>query len=264
MGLPPTSFARLRRLPILALLVVACGGDAGGGGPSWPEWGQSAQHSGTLAATGQALHTIDLDYVDDPFVMTELANTSGSLPVHYMTPLTDGDAVMMETKSGSYSAETYSTQTWGIVRFTWVSGALHQQWQVNSDWKAVGGSADFWEPVFHGALANGYLYVPGAKGTVLKLDENTGAVVSRIAPDASWDANAYTVSPITVDAAGNLYFTVLLLPAPGPAVSRPPDEVAGSNGPGDGWTAPMPSVFYGSDARDSFLVKVDPHDATTQ
>jgi hypothetical protein len=263
MGLPPTWFAHRRRYPILALLTVACESSAPGTGPAWPEWGQSAQHAGTLAVAGQALHTIYLDYTYDPFVATEVADTSGALPVHYMTPLTEGDAVTMETKGGSYSMDTYSTQTWGIVRFNWVDGTLRQQWQVSSDWKAVGGSADFWEPVFHGALANGYLYVPGAKGTILKLDERSGAMVSRIAPDASWDDNTYTVSPITVDGSGNLYFTVLLLPPPGPGVSRPPDEVAGSNGPGDGWMTPMPSVFYGSDARDSFLVKVDPHDSTT-
>jgi hypothetical protein len=261
MGLPSPFFADRRSYSILALLAIACGDESTPPDPAWPQWGQSAQHAGTLAVAGQALKTIYLDYVFDPFVATEVADSSGALPVHYMTPLTQGDAVIMETKSGTYSTGSYSTQTWGVVRFTWVDGALSRQWQVDSDWKAVGGSADFWEPVFHGALANGYLYVPGAKGTILKLDVDSGAVVSRITPDATWDANTYTVSPITVDAAGNLYFTVLRLPEAGPAVSRPPDEVAGSNG-ADAWMAPMPSVFYGSDARDSLLVKVDPHDAT--
>ena len=32
-----------------------------------------------------------------------------------MTPLTAGDAVTIETKSGTYSAVTYATQTWGVV-----------------------------------------------------------------------------------------------------------------------------------------------------
>ena len=123
----------------------------------------------------------------------------------------------------------------------------------------MGGTADFWEPVFHGALAGGHLYVPGAKGTILELDEASGAVVSRITPDPTWDANTYVVSPITVDTSGRLYFTVLRLPPPGAAVMRPPDEVAGANGPADAWTSPMPSVFYGSDALDSLLVTVDPH-----
>ena len=137
-------------------------------------------------------------------------------------------------------------------------GALTRQWQVDSDWKAVGGSADFWEPVFHGAIASGYLYLPGSKGTILELDARSGAMVSRIRTDAGWDDSTYTVSPIVADDAGNLYFTVLRLPAPGPAVDAPLDEIAGANGPSNGWTAPMPSVFYGSDALDSLLVKVEP------
>jgi hypothetical protein len=242
---------------MIALLAAACG-DGTAAAPSWPQWAQSAQHTGTLAVTGQPLRTIDLDYVYDPFVSAELEGGSRALGVHYMTPLADGDAVFMETKSGAYSSGTYSTQAWGIVRFDRVDGAFARRWQVNSDWKAVGGSADFWEPVFHGAIANGHLYVPGAKGTILKLDASTGAVVSRIVPDAGWDANTYTTSPITADASGGLYFTVLRLPPPGPAVTRPPGEVASSNAPSDGWPAATPSVFYGSDAVDSFLVEVDP------
>ena len=261
MRLPWSSRPDRRSWPIVALLAAACEGQGTDAGPAWDQWGQNGRHDGALAVTGQALRTIDLDYVYDPFVTTEVADGAGSLPEHYMTPLTAGDAVTMETKSGTYSTVTYATQTWGVVRFRWVDGALTRQWQVDSDWKAVGGSADFWEPVFHGAIANGYLYVPGAKGTVLKLDEQSGATVSRITPDAGWDESTYTVSPIVADDAGNLYFTVLRLPPPGPAVMRPSDEIAGSNGPSNGWTAPMPSVFYGSDALDSLLVKVDPHDS---
>jgi hypothetical protein len=259
MGIPSSSFAERRRYAILAFLVAACGDGSANPQPGWPQWAQSAQHAGSLRVTGQALDTIDLDYAYDPFVSAEFAGSSSSLGVHYMTPLTDGDAMFMEVKSGAYSATTYSTQDWGIVRFGWVHGAFAQQWQGAVDWKAVGGTGDFWEPVFHGALANGFLYVPGARGTILKLDEGSGAVVARITPDATWDDNTYVVSPITADASGRLYLTVLRLPPPGPAVVRPPDEVAESNG-ADGWTAAMPSVFYGSDALDSFLVAVDPHD----
>src|ERR1700722_410992 len=261
MRLPWSSRPDRRSWPIVALLAAACEGQGTDAGPAWDQWGQNGRHDGALAVTGQALRTIDLDYVYDPFVTTEVADGAGSLPEHYMTPLTAGDAGPMETKSGTDSTVTDATQTGGVVRFRWVDGALTRQWQVDSDWKAVGGSADFWEPVFHGAIANGYLYVPGAKGTVLKLDEQSGAMVSRITPDAGWDESTYTVSPIVADDAGNLYFPVLRLPPPGPAVMRPSDEIAGSNGPSNGWTAPMPSVFYGSDALDSLLVKVDPHDS---
>ena len=77
-----------QKLAGCALLTAACGGKSADTGPAWPEWGQSAQHAGTLAVTGQALSTIHLDYVFDPFVSTELAGGSGALSVHYMTPLT--------------------------------------------------------------------------------------------------------------------------------------------------------------------------------
>jgi hypothetical protein len=241
----------------LAMVTAACGGEGKGSGPSgpaWPQWGQSAQHTGTLPVTGQALDTVVLDYPYDPFVFSELWSATAS--AHYMTPLTEGSAVYAETKSGTYSLDTYSTQTWGIVRFNWVDGAFVQQWQANSDWKAVGGTGDFWEPVFHGALAGGYLYVPGAMGTLLKVDEATGAVVSRIVPDSAWDASTYAVSPIAVDATGNLYFTVLRLPVPG-AVVPSAAAVVGTN---DGVAAP--TGFYARDVVDSFLVQVDSHDAT--
>jgi len=249
--------ARRSAAVVLALLAAACGGKSAGSGPAWTEWGQDAQHAGTLAVNGQALSTVYFDYAYDPFVFPELSASSGQLSVHYMTPLTDGDSVTMETKSGSYSSDTYSAQTWGVVQFRWVNGALVRQWQATSDWKAVGGTGDFWEPVFHGAIANGHLYIPGGRGTILKLD-GSGAVAARIVP-AAWDANTYTVSPITVDGAGHLYFTVLRLQAPGPAVPLSADEIVGSN---DGWTPTTPSTFYGTDALDSFLVQVDPDDSS--
>ncbi|HEX4448474.1 MAG TPA: hypothetical protein VH044_17135 [Polyangiaceae bacterium] len=247
-------------LAILGALVTGCGDDGAGVSASWPQWGQSAQHAGAvLTIIGQPLRTVERDYVYDPLVTTEIADSAGALTVHYMTPLTQGSAVYMETKAGAYSPAAYATQAWSVVALSWVNGALVRQWQAGSDWKAPGGSADFWEPVFHGALANGMLYVPGAKGTLVALDEKTGATVSRITPDASWDANTYAASPVTADTVGNLYFTVLRLPAPGPAVMLSPDQIAGSNSPGGAWTTPAASTFYGSDALDSFLVRVDSH-----
>lgn len=237
---------------------MACKGGEGTGTEGWSQWGGNSEHAGAIALTGQPLETLYLREVYDPLVATSGWQGSGSA-AHYMTPLTDGGAVYMETKGGAYSTESYSTQTWGVTRFAWVKGALVQQWTTTSDWTAVGGSADFWEPVFHGALANGYLYVPGAKGTILKLDKGSGALVSRIAPVANWDARTYTVSPITADASGHLYFTVLALSADGTTASPPADAIVDPNRPGG--PTPPPSTFYGSDAVGSFLVKVDPDDS---
>jgi hypothetical protein len=230
-------------------------------GPAWPEWGQNAQHAGSLGVVGQPFKTTYLNYTYDPLVPTEVADGFGDLSVHYMTPLTESDAVYMETKSGTYTPDTYATQTWGVVKFKWISGKLVQQWHVDTDWKALGNQNDFWEPVFHGALANGYLYVPGANGTILKLNKSDGSLVSRINPVANSDSNTYTVSPITTDSAGNLYYTVLRMPGQGKQAVRSKDEVVPSHKNPNGWKSPRGSYFFGRDALDSFLVKVGSDDS---
>jgi hypothetical protein len=79
----------------------------------------------------------------------------------------------MESKSGTYSAATYSTQRWHQNRFQWQSGQLVKVWTFDSDWVAPGSQNDFWEPVYHAVLANGFVYDPGAGGTIFKLDRAT-------------------------------------------------------------------------------------------
>jgi hypothetical protein len=231
-------------------------------GPTWPQWGQNAQHAGFLPVVGQAFKTTYLNYTYDTLVQAQLDASGGDLLVHYMTPLTESDAVYMETKGGAYNINSYAAQTWGVVKFKWVGGQLVQQWQVNSDWKAAGTNQnDFWEPVFHGALANGYLYVPGGRGTILKLSKADGSVVSRISAVPNNDSNTYTTSPLTVDASGNLYFTALRMPAQGPQKVRPLDDIVPSHRNPSRWNAPRGSFFYGRDALDSYLIKVAPSDA---
>jgi hypothetical protein len=255
----------------VGLLAVACNGgvsvdqEADLTGPPWPQWGQNSQHGGSLAVTGQAFKTTYLNYTYDPLVPSETANNQGGLLAHYMTPLTDSDgAVYMETKSGTYSPNTYSTQTWGVTKFNWNgSNQLIQQWSVNSDWKAPGSQNDFWEPVFHGALANGYLYVPGGNGTILKLNKNDGSLVSRINPTGMMaDPNTFTTSPITVDAAGNLYFTVLKTNGFNMSVTVSADESFTAPRSAKNWHAPRVSNFFAKDVVDSWLVKVASNDTT--
>jgi hypothetical protein len=264
-----------------ALLLVACGGriaDTQGdlpgtpvdrdtaallNGPAWPQWGQNQQHTGYLGVVGQAFKTTYLNYTYDPLVPTEVADADGDLLAHYMTPLTESDAVYMETKSGTYSPNTYATQTWGIVKFKWIGGQLVKQWQVDSDWKAIGSQNDFWEPVFHAVLANGFLYMPGANGTIVKVNKNDGSVVSRINPMSNADPNTWTVGPLTADKNGNVYYDVLRMAAQGSQAARPADEQLVSHKNPNGWKAPQGSYFYGRDALDSWLVKVTPTDAAS-
>ncbi len=265
----------------LALLATACGGKIADTpapdplatdrdtqalltGPSWPQWGQDQSHTGYLGVTGQALKTTFLNYTYDPLVADELAYNDGDLLAHYMTPLTEKDAVYMEEKSGTYTPYAYSTQTWGVSKFKWVNGALVKQWTTWTDWKAIGAQGDFWEPVFHGALANGYLYVPGANGTILKLNKSDGSIAARI--DAigklGANANAYTVSPLTTDAAGNLYFNVVAITNGADSITRSDDESFKSHRHAASWHSPRSSAFYAKDAVDSWLVKVGANDAS--
>ncbi len=199
----------------------------------WPQWGHDSQHTSTAAVTGQSLNQILASITYDPNVPQEQAATYGDLTVHYQVPLVDGNDVYMEFKSGSFSATTFASQIWGESKFTWQNGQLVRQWQYASDWKAPGSSSDFWEPVFHAALANDAVYVPGASGSIIKLEKATGAVLQRIAPFGV-DPNTYETGPIAVDSADNLFYNVVQVTV---------DPVNG---------------FYANDATNSWLVRVTP------
>ena len=101
----------MRFLPVVLALVLA--------GPAasqpWNQWAGGPAHNGTLDVTGQRL-TLELaNIIVDPFVPQERAEANGNLLVHYQTPLSDGSAVFMEVKSGTYDGFlTWETQTWNV------------------------------------------------------------------------------------------------------------------------------------------------------
>ncbi len=214
-------------------------------GPSWPQWAQNPQHTGFLNVVGQNLNQNLANIVYDPLVETEMQAVvplqgGKALLVHYQVPLVDGDDVFMESKAGTYSTRTYSTQTWHQNRFTWQSGQLVKVWTFDTDWKAPGSQNDFWEPVYHAVLANGFVYDPGAGGTIFKLNRADGSVVKRINPfPGMLDSNKFTASPLSTDSAGNVYYNVVQL-------------------------APGGTSFYSKDAVDSWLVRVAPNDTITK
>jgi len=207
---------------------------------TWPQWGQNAEHTGFLNVAGQDLNRILTNIVYDPLVPAEQARNDGDLLAHYQTPLVEDNDVYMESKAGSYTVGTYATQTWHQNKFSWAGGRLNLVWTFASDWVPPGGQADFWEPVYHAALANGFVYDPGAGGSIFKLNKSNGAAVKRIippqflTPDGNLDSHTFTVSPLTADSSGNIYYNVLKLQ---------------SNG-----------NFYHNDAVNSWLVKVTPSD----
>lgn len=198
-------------------------------GTGWPQWAQNPQHTSNPSVAGQSLNEILANIVYDPLVPEEQSANYNELVAHYQVPLVDGNDVYMEYKSGTYSPSAFSSETWGENKFTWQHGQLVLDWGYASDWVAPGSSNDFWEPVFHAALGNAVVYLPGASGSVIELNKSNGAFIQRFAPFGT-DPNTYETGPITVDASGNLYYNVI--------------QVVTANG------------FYGNDSTNSWLVEI--------
>ena len=226
----------LRTLGVVAFLVVSL---TVAQAQFWPQWALNPQHTGQVSVAGQPLNQIFTSIVYDPLVPAEMAANGNNLLAHYQVPLIDSDCIFMEFKSGTYNKNTYSTEIWGENGFEWMNGTLVKMWSFTSDWTAPGSQADFWEPVFHAVLANGYVYVPGAGGTIFKLNEMTGAVVTRINPFSKLDPSIIVAGVPTVDSNGNIYYNTIQQYNPGTGIS-----------------------FYQHDIVDSWLVKVAPDDST--
>jgi hypothetical protein len=216
---------------------------------------------GAAAVAAQGLNRKLADLVYDPFVAQEQAEFFGDLVAHYQATLTDGGDFYMEGKSGTYprcnpagdwqngtacGPNAWERLAWNVTRYTWENGTPALIWTFASDWKpepnATNGLGG-WEPVFHPVLANGFLYVPGAGGTVYKVDKNSGMAVKQINPFSGIAVDAshtYVSGPLSADAGGSLFYNVLMLSDPTAA---------------DPWSA--------SDVLGAWLVKVAASDATT-
>jgi hypothetical protein len=186
---------------------------------SWTQWSKDPQHTGNINVAGQSFNNVFADIVYDPFAAAEQAASDDDLLVHYQTPLTDGDDMFMEFKSGNFTQVSHwETQNWDEKRFHWENGQLVEKWTFHSDWDPVpyasnqSGNGPFWEPVFHAALVGNFVYVPGAGGTVYKLDRATGAVASRINPFGTpINSNIFVAGPLSADSAGNVYYNAIQL-----------------------------------------------------
>lgn len=206
----------------------------------WNQWAGGPGHNGSMGVNGHRLAKQLANIVVDPHAGLERAEAGGSLLVHYQTPLSDGRDVFMEVKSGAYTGfRTWNTQTWNMRKFQWEDGQLVERWTAESDWNPplwAAGSPRF-EPVFHGALTEDFVYMAGAEGTVLEVDRDDGAITRRLGGFDDFDTQTYVTSPITVDAQGNLYYNVLRLSAQNP---------------------------WQSDAQGAWLVKVQPDGAAAR
>jgi outer membrane protein assembly factor BamB len=195
--------------------------------PDWPQWGRSPGHGASASGPAQPLGAILSDFVYDPFVPAATAEAGGNLLAHYPVPLLDGADVYMESKTGTYvscfppgsgqpapcGADAWDRQIWNVQKLRWSSGALAPVWRFETDWKPEpnAGHLGGWEPVFHPALAAGFLWVPGSGGSVFRVSKDTGAA-TRISPFGSpIDPSIFVAGGIAADAAGNVYYNAIQL-----------------------------------------------------
>jgi hypothetical protein len=204
----------------------------------WAQWGRNAQHTGMVNIAGQPLNNKIADIVYDPFVAQEQAESGGELLAHYQSTLIDGNTFYMMQKSGTYPSchpveiwvyglpcgpNAWNRVQWNVVRYDWHQNTPVVVWTFATDWKPEPNATNFllgygglggWEPVFHPALANGSLYVPGAAGTIWKVNTSTGQAEAHINPFSGGSitaANTFVSGPLTADANGNIYYNVIEL-----------------------------------------------------
>lgn len=177
---------------------------------AWPQFGRDPAHTSAAQTIAQPLQIVQASVVMDPFVASEIAAAGEDLRVHYAAPLIDGDDVFVEVKSGAYKPDDWSTQRWGVQALRWNGNRLEPRWTAFSDWQPpmfTANGGPMFEPVFQPVLANGFVYMPGGGGSVLRLHRDNGAM-ERFGP-APLDNATVVSGPLVVDAAGNILFNVI-------------------------------------------------------
>lgn len=170
---------------------------------AWPGFGAGAQHGAQSSSGAQALNRI---VWQTPVDLAPNFVSGNALLVHYGSPLcTAGNTAIVAVK-------TTSTGSFRVQAHAVASGALI--WQASSDYLLP---PDYnWVPSWGPALdGNSRLYFPGAGGRVFARDHAdaaTGTLASLqfydggSSPASAFDATVYINTPLTVDAAGFVYF----------------------------------------------------------
>ena len=169
----------------------------------WAGYGHDAQHSGVSATAAQALNRVKWSTPVD----TVLQGTSGSLFIHYGTPvITAANTVLVPQR-------TSSGNTYQVNAFSGASGT--SLYTLTTDYTPPPHN---WIPSYSGTLALGNrYYYPGAGGTVYYRDTpdsatgNSGQLafygLSTYQANAStFDSTVMISTPITADRFGNIYF----------------------------------------------------------
>ncbi len=242
---PRPHFALIFLLLITAVLLLSAFGH--NHRAFWSQWARNSHHTGRVYIDGQPLNRKLTDIVYDPFTTQEKNENEAIygesvLTAHYMSTLIDSDSFYMIQKTGKYinckpvgqwyygaqcGPNTWNYLIWNVARYNWQNGSPVLAWMFASDWKPPTNATNIdqgfpgllgWEPVFHPALANGYLYSPGASGTLWKVDLQTGQYVAHINPFAAISINpaaTFVSSPLTAADDGSIYYTTLELSTTG-------------------------------------------------
>ena len=193
---------------------------------TWLQWGQNPSHTGAVSIPGQKPNRILGRFTYGNLADQIRQDTSGDLHVHYMAPLVLEDEVYMMTRGDSQwlscrdhfppcGTQLWRRMQWGITKLTSRGGKLQTGWTAMSTWTPPPDNGSAWEPVFHPAIGR-YLYLPGAGGTLMEFDRRTGELRYIVSPFAESNPNRYVTSPLTVDAHGSVYYTVMKLDAAQP------------------------------------------------
>ena len=178
---------------------------------AWPQFGHDPGHSGLADSTAQALHAVLARVVMDPFASVERESQDGDLLVHYAAPILDGDDMFVELKGG-----TPSQPSWGVEALRWEGPSLVPRWTAMSDWRPEPfgnpNEGPVIEPVFQPVLANGWIYMPGGGGSVIRIDRDSGAMLARFGGS---DAMTFAAGALTAEPNGNIDYDVIALAASG-------------------------------------------------
>ena len=214
------TFEPARWRTTLALLcmatIAACGGGGGSSGttpppvtpvvngPAWWGFGRDAQHSAQSAIATQDLNRIQWTTAVD---LAPQYRPSGALLAHYGSPvITAHNTVIVPVKTGAAGGFRVDARNGA-------NGTLI--WSATSDYVLP---AHNWVPSYNPVLTPANrLYTPGAGGKLLvraDADAATGTIGKAVfygaaaydAAPATFDATVFINTPITSDAAGNLYF----------------------------------------------------------
>ncbi|HLJ74726.1 MAG TPA: hypothetical protein VKU62_09085, partial [Thermoanaerobaculia bacterium] len=184
---------------------------------AWPQFGRDAAHTARTDTAAQPMATVLASVVMDPFVNAELAYYQTDLYVHYASPIIDGDDAFLQVKRGTFTPGNWSTQSWGVQALRWQDNKLVARWTTMSDWKPApytGDGGPQFEPAFQPILANGFLYMPGVAGTVLRINRDTGAIIDHLGPQGFPADRIPVVSgPLVADSAGNIFYNIIELAA---------------------------------------------------